>query len=182
MVTEMDAADKGRFAAETIVPSATAGLRRPEPVAYMAIHDPRAAGLAGPFTEKSPFKIAPCPFAPITKTAGAAADTGSVTLNVAPPGSETCINVVDLPATANGTTALIWPVAAYNRGAKTPSKPTVSPLREVATLDDSSTAPNGTAGPMLLPKIVISSPGAIAELVKLAEFATAVTPGAGRRP
>jgi hypothetical protein len=33
MVTEMGATDKDRFVAETIMPSATAGLRRPAPVA-----------------------------------------------------------------------------------------------------------------------------------------------------
>src|ERR1017187_51330 len=182
MVTEMGATDKGRFVAETTVPSATEGLRRPAPGAKIAIDDPRAAGCAGELTDKSPFKIAPCPDALVTNMAGAAALTGSVAVNVAPPGAETRISVVDLPATANGTTALIWPAGAYNSGARVPSKPTVSPVSDVSTFPDCSTSPSGADGPMLLPKIVTNSPGAIAELVKLAALTTAVTPGTGSKP
>src|ERR1039457_442050 len=114
--------------------------------------------------------------------AGAAVLPGGGALNCAPPGAEPCISVVDLPATANGTTALIWPAVAYNRGARVPSKPTVSPVSDVSTFPDSTTSPTGADGPMLLPKIVTNSPGAIAELVKLAALTTAVTPGTGSKP
>src|ERR1017187_9472044 len=141
MVTEMGATDKGRFVAETTVPSATEGLRRPAPGAKIASDHPRAAGCAGELTDKSPFKIAPCPDALVTNMAGAAVLSGSVALNVAPSGADTRISVVDLPATANRTTALIWPAVAYNSGARVPSKPTVSPLSEVSTLPDSTTSP-----------------------------------------
>ena len=61
--------------------------------------------------------------------------------------------VVDLPDTANGTTALTCPAETYNSGAGVPSKVTVRPPSDVATLPvASSVTPAGIAGPISSPK------------------------------
>src|SRR5579871_3956593 len=167
---------------ELIVPVTPSGLVCPSPVRYRTAYPPFVVGLFGPLRLKSALNAPgplPCWFC--VKMPGTVVVTGRLI-----PLEDwfwyfTTIEALWNGASSYGTMAETCVALAFAMGAANPLISTCTPPSVVASLPVESNwaLVIGVAGPMLVPKIVMISPGAIAVLLPLAALITFVIVGSG---